>query len=197
LFSQKNSKRENRYKNFKIRSQILQGKLPQGLSFREIETALKATKQPNVCECFGFLSRKHTRNGVVINRGLVSCQLVTQAFANYIVDSLQDSATYPLDAFKYHAVGTGTTAESNAQTALITEIETREAGTQVEGASANIYKSVATITFTGSHAVSEHGIFSASTGGTLLDRSLMSPADNVIADDQIEYTYQLTVYAET
>ena len=73
----------------------------------------------------------------------------------------------------------------------------RATGTQLEGATTNIYKTVATITFTGTHAVSEHGLFSAATAGTMMDRSVFSPADNVVNLDEIEYTYQLTVVAET
>ena len=104
-----------------------------------------------------------------------------------------------MEAFSWHAVGTDDTAESNAQTALGTEIEARVDGTQIEGATANIYKSVATIAFTGTHAVAEHALLSddGTPAGTMMDRSVFSPVDNVINLDEIEYTYQLTVTAET
>jgi hypothetical protein len=69
-------------------------------------------------------------------------------------------------------MGTGAVAENVTDTALGTQVETRATGTQVEGASANIYRTVATITATASRAITEHGVFSASTGGTLLDRSV-------------------------
>lgn len=181
----------------KIRSQIENGLLPAGVGLRNILEALRETKAPNTFEMFGFLSRKHSRDGVIISDGLVSCQLVTTAFANYLVDSLQNSTTSPMDVFRYHAVGTGGTSESNTQTALVTEIESRENGTLEEGATSNIFKSVATITFTGTHSVSEHGLFSAASLGTMLDRALLTPVDEVQALDEIEYTYQLTVTAET
>lgn len=182
----------------KIRRQIEHGILPDGVELPQILGALKETKKPNTFEMFGFLSRKHTRSGQVIADGLVSCRLVTVAFANYLVDSLQNSTTTPMDLFKYHAVGTGTAAESNTDTTLGTEIESREVGTQIEGTSPNIYKSVATITFSGTHSVAEHGLFSATpTGGTMMDRSVFSPADDVQNLDEIEYTYQLTVVAQT
>jgi len=181
----------------KTRKLIEQGILPIGKSLEEILFDLRITKAPNVLEMFGFLSRVHRRNGIIVAEGLVSCQKVTQAFTQYLVDSLQNSTTSPMDVFKYHAVGTGTTAEANSQTTLVTEVESRVSGTQVEGASANIFKTVATVTFTGTHAISEHGIFSASANGTMMDRSVLSPVDNVISSDEIEYTYQLTVNAET
>lgn len=171
--------------------------MPVGLSLEQILKDLSLTCRKNTFEMFGFLSRKHTRAGKVINEGLVSCRLVTTAFAAYLVDSLQDSTTTTMDAMSWHAVGTDDTAESNAQTALGTEIESRVDGTQIEGATANIYKSVATVTFSGTHAVAEHGLFSANAAGTMTDRSVFSPVDNVINLDEIEYTYQLTVTAET
>jgi hypothetical protein len=128
----------------------------------------------------------------------VSVRLVTTAFAAYIVDSLQDSTTYPLDIFHYHASGTGTTAEANTQTALVTEVETRANGTSIEGASANIFKSVGTQTYTATRTIAEHGLFSQSAvGGTMLDRSLLGTTIPVVNTDQIEWTYELTVNAET
>ncbi len=181
----------------KTRELIEQGILPEGLSLTKILAELKETKAPNILEAFGFLSLKHYRKGELLkDYGLVSCQLVTVAFTNYLVDALQDSTTYPMDVFKYHGSGTGTTAEANTQTALVTEVESRETGTQVEGATANIYKSVATETYTATRSITEHGLFSAVTSGTMLDRSVFT-AVPVVATDTIEFTYQLTVNAET
>ena len=144
----------------------------------------------------GFLSAVVTRKGIAEDLGLLSCQKVTTAFAAYLVDSMQDSTTYPMAVFKYHGSGTGTTAEANSQTALVTEVETRATGTTIEGASANIYKSVATQAYTDTRAIAEHGLFSASSAGTMLDRSLLGTVVNVENTDEIEWTYQLTVSAE-
>ena len=181
----------------KVREAVVSGVVPPGLTLEEIIACLRESKGHNIFEMFGFLSRTHKRNGVVIADGIVSCMLVTQGFAQYLIDSLQDSTTYPMDAFKYHALGTGTTAEANTQSTLVTEVESRVVGTQIEGATAFIYKTVATFVFTGSHAISEHGIFSASSGGIMMDRSILSPVDNVLNTDEIEYTYQLTAAAES
>ena len=183
--------------NEDIRKCIDEGTLPAGVSLDEIRTALKETAKPNSFEVFGFLSAKHTRKGSVISDELVSCQKVTTAFAAYLVDSLQNSTTHPMDVFKYHASGTGTAAEDNTDTTLGTEVETRDIGTQIEGASINIFKTVATHTYAGSFTIGEHGLFSASSGGTMLDRSKLTAAIPVIATDQIEWTYELTVNAET
>ena len=176
---------------------IEKGTLPDGKTFDQICNDLSVTKKPNTFEAFGFLSAKLKRNGSVHDFGLVSCQLVTTAFAQYLVDAMQDSTTYPMDVFKFHGSGTGVTAEANTQTALVTEVGTRDEGTTIEGASANIYKSVGTQTYGDTFAIKEHGLFSASSDGTMLDRSLIATAINVENADEIEWTYQLTVNAES
>lgn len=144
----------------------------------------------------GKLYATHIRSdGTTEELGLVSTKKVTTAFANYLVDGLQANTT-DVALFKYHDSGTGTTAESNAQTGLITPTGiARVTGTQTEGSSANIYKSVATIAYNNTFAVTEHGLFSASTSGTLMDRSLFT-AINVVNGDSIQFTYELTVNAE-
>jgi hypothetical protein len=91
----------------------------------------------------------------------------------------------------YHASGTGTNAEAAGDTALQTEVASRQAGTQSEPA-ANQYRTVATITYAASFAITEHGLFSASSNGTVLDRSVFA-AINVVNGDGIQFTYTLTV----
>lgn len=138
------------------------------------------------------LFAKHIKaNGEVIDLGLIAVKKVTQAFIEYIVDSLQNSTTSPMDVFKYHDSGEGTTGESNADTALETPTGiARVSGTQIEGAAADIFKTVATITYDDAYAITEHGVFSDTSGGTLMDRSVFS-AINVANTDQIEFTYQI------
>ena len=67
----------------------------------------------------------------------------------------------------------------------------RVAGTQDNGTSKH-YKSVATIPFTSTLAITEHGLFSASTSGTLWDHSVFA-AINVVSGDSIQFTYDLTI----
>ncbi len=131
-------------------------------------------------------------DGTTENLGLISTRVVTTAGVNAIVDAFQGSFT--ISNFKYHGMGTGTASESSSDTTLGTEVESRATGTQTEGGSANIYRSVATITATTSRAVTEHGLFSASSSGTLLDRSVFSPV-NLSNGDSIQFTYDLTLPA--
>lgn len=149
----------------------------------------RSTRDKDSISIKGLLIAKHIRDGVVLDKRR-STERVTISGVCYIVDSFQNSTSYPLDAFKYHACGTSSTAEGNNDTALGAQVETRVIGSQGEAQAAYVYKTVATITMTGSHAIAEHGLFSASSGGTLLDRSVFS-AINVESGDSIQFTYQM------
>lgn len=132
---------------------------------------------------------KRNNDGTIIDYGLISTKLVTDAGVAYLVDALQNLVEP--ENLKFHASGTGTTAESVAQTALVTEVATRATGTTTEAA-ANIYRSVGTVSYSGTFAITEHGLFSAASVGTLFDRSVFA-AINVVSGDSIEFTYDLTV----
>ena len=141
----------------------------------------------------GVLSARVFRaNGDVEVLGVLSKKLITNAFAQYVVDSFQDSTTYPIDVFKYHDSGTGVVAENAADTGLGTPCgEARDAGSQGEGA-ANVYKTIATHTYNGAFAITEHGVFSVAVAGVLMDRSVFAPI-NVLVNDEVEFTYEVTV----
>lgn len=128
-------------------------------------------------------------DGSRVDLGLISTRVVTTAGVNFLVDAFQGT-TEP-ENFKYHGMGTGNTAEAAGDTALVTEVETRATGTQIEGASANIYRSVGTITATAPRAIVEHGLFSASSSGTMWDRSVFSVI-NLASADAITFTYDCT-----
>lgn len=143
----------------------------------------------------GSLSAVLTRrDGTTVNYGCVGRRVVTTVYVNLLVDELQSSQAAH-STFLYHDSGTGTTAEAAGDSALVTKVETgRATGTQTEGASANIYRSVGTISYTATRAVTEHGLFSASSAGSLMDRTVFS-AINVVNGDSIQFTYELTATA--
>jgi hypothetical protein len=132
--------------------------------------------------------------------GIVCRKVVTDAGVNFIVDAFQN--TTELENLKYHGIGTGSTAEAAGDTALVTELtteynpnSTRATGTTTEGATANIYRTVATNTLDAAPgaALREHGVFSqaATGGGTLLDRSVYA-AITLASGDGLQSTYELT-----
>lgn len=190
-----------RIKSWLLGRKLRKGIIPRGrggnkMSAQEAQAILAGTHTGVFPEMISTLSAKLIHaNGSVVDYGLVSVKKVTTAFRDYLVDSLQNSTTHPMDVFKYHAAGTDNTAEANTQTALITEVESRVAGTQIEGATANIFKTVATIDFTATRSIYEHGVLSASTAGTLMDRSVHAII-SVVNTDSIQYTYELTTNAE-
>jgi len=131
-------------------------------------------------------------NGTIEDKGIISAHKVTDAFVAELVDALQAGGVAAFDDYKYHDSGMGINAEAAGDTALQTPCgEARDTGSQTEGATANIYKSVATHTYAGAFAITEHGLFNAAANGTLMDRSVFS-AINVASGDKIEFTYQLT-----
>lgn len=139
--------------------------------------------------------------GSVEDHGVVSRKVITTAGVNYLVDAWQNSVE--LENLKFHGLGTGTGAEASGDTALGTELttqyqtdNTRPTGTLTEGASANIFRTVGTITVDASVSGQEHGIFSqaATGGGTLWDRSLTG-TQTLSSGDSLQATYDMTASA--
>lgn len=139
--------------------------------------------------------------GDVTEYGTLSTRVVTDAGVAFLVDALQ--GTVEPELLRYHGFGTGTTAEAANQTALVTEEttqyatdNTRPTGTQTEGATANIFRTVGTYSpdSGGTRAITEHGIFSqaAVAGGTMLDRSVFSAVNLVASADSLQVTYEIT-----
>lgn len=187
-----------KFKSWKLARQLRKGKVPRGrvVSVEEAQDAMNDSFRGNFPEIVGYLSARVFRaDGSIEEKGLLSILKITVAFRDYIVDSLQNSTTDPMDDMKWHGSGTTNTAESNGDTTLAVEVESRVSGTQIEGASADIYKTVATIPYTATRAIVEHGVFSASTAGTLMDRSVFTVI-NVNNGDSIEFTYEATFNAE-
>lgn len=144
------------------------------------------------------LKAKRFRHGLKFNPklddlGIISRRVVTTAGVNYMRDDFAAAAgAADITNFKYHASGTGTVAEAIGDTALGTEVEaTRSTGTQVAYATKQ-YQSVAAIAYTTNRAITEHGLFSAATTGTLWDRSVFT-AINVVNLDSIQFTYTLSI----
>ncbi len=141
----------------------------------------------------GELNAAIIRGGKRIDLGCVSRRVVTNAGVTYLRDDFNDGAS-DINTFNYHDSGTGTNAEAVGDTALQTPAgPARVAGTKSVPAS-NQFRTVATINYTGAAAITEHGLFSASSAGTLWDRSVFS-AINVANGDGIQFTYTLTITA--
>ena len=186
-----------RRRNKKLAKKLRRGEVPHGRTDPQLAIeALQNSLRGVMAECYGILSARVFRKDAGIeDLGLISVQKITTAFRYYLVDNLQAEVAAFGD-FKYHAVGTDNTAEANTDTALNAEVETRATGSQTEGATANIYKSVGTVSITDTRAIVEHGLLNGAASGILMDRSVFS-AINVGNGDSIEFTYQATFNAES
>lgn len=120
--------------------------------------------------------------------GLISTKLVTTAGVAWLATLLAGTAT---GNAKYHASGTGTTAENVSDVALVTDSGVARA-TGSQASSTNTYTTVGTQTYASTLAITEHGLFTAATSVTLIDRSVFS-AINVVSGDSIQFTYVLTL----
>lgn len=148
---------------------------------------------------YGALYAVVTRGtGEIVNYGLISLRVVTDTGVAYIVDAFQNSVE--LENMKFHGYGTGGSAEAVGNTGLTTELttqyvsdNTRPTGSTTEGATANIFRSVGTLDPDADVAITEHGLFSASSAGVLIDRSLFSAINlSGAGGDTLQTTYDLT-----
>jgi hypothetical protein len=136
------------------------------------------------------------RHGCEIDRFELGSGVVTDAGVAYMVDDFDNaSGGADISLFNYHDSGTGTVAAAVGDTDLGTAAgpTTRATGTRSQPA-ANQYRTVGTITYTGTLAITEWGLFTDATRGsdTMWDRRVFT-AINVVNNDSIEFTYTLTV----
>jgi len=124
--------------------------------------------------------------------GLVA-GIVTTAGVNYMATDFASGGVTPtISGFKFHASGTGATAAAVGDTAMQTDSGVARVSGTPSNPAANQYRSVATMAYISTLAITEWGLFSASTSGTLWDRRVFS-AINVVNGDSIQFTYTLTV----
>ena len=117
--------------------------------------------------------------------------LVTNAGVAYEAAAFAGGAA--VSNFNFHDSGTGTNAAAVTDTTLQTPTGiARVSGVQTTPGSTNIYQTVATITYNATFAITEWGLFSAASGGTLWDHRVFS-ALNVVNTNAIQFTYQLTI----
>jgi hypothetical protein len=112
----------------------------------------------------------YTKDGKVKEKRKVDNLIVT-AGKNYIASFLATDPITSATFMKYTAVGTGTNAPALTDTALQSE-HVRTAGALTS--STNTWTNTTTNTVTSTVAITEAGLFSASTGGTMFSRVTFS-----------------------
>lgn len=141
-------------------------------------------------------------NGTIEDLGIVCRRKVTQAFVADLVSNMV-TETAAFGDYKYHRAGIDTTAEANDDVYAdfnFTGCPSAATGDQNTGGSGATvtYISVGTISFTSTLAITSHGIANGSdfSTATIMDRSVFS-AINVVNGDSIQFTYTLTINAES
>ena len=128
----------------------------------------------------GNVKEERTEKNLVVTTGL-----------NYIASRMKDASA---TAMTHMALGSGTTTAAAGQTDLVTLLGSREAldSTTVTANAVAYVSSFEAGDATG--AVTEAGIFNASTSGTMLCRVVFSVV-NKAADDTMTVTWTITVSA--
>jgi len=110
---------------------------------------------------------------------------------DFVADAIGNSSARP-GVMGWIAVGTGSTAAASTQTALVTELK-RNAATYAHTAGTKVF------TFTASFlagdatgAITEAGVFNASSSGTMFDR-VVFPVVNKGSDDSLTAVFTFTM----
>lgn len=164
-----------------------------------IPTVARIARRFGLCVIYSELrGRVLHADGTITDYGLLGRNLITTAGVAFLADDFGAGGS-EVSNFKYHGYGTGTTAESAAHTALVTELtteyvtnSTRPTGSQAD--STNTYTTVGTLSpdSGGTLAITEHGIFSADAAGTMWDRTVFSAVNLVASSDSLQTTYVAT-----
>ena len=173
--------------------------------WREIQLTLFVLALPVLRHLIPGLHVVHTTltakilhgDGTITDFGIIGRHLITTAGKNYLAGCMNN--TNEPEILKYHGFGTGTTAAAVGDTTLQTELTTQYAAdntrpTATQSVSTNVYTTVGLLSpdTGGTIAVTEFGLFSASSSGTLYDRQTFSAYNLVAGSDSLQTTHTLT-----
>ena len=132
----------------------------------------------------GNIKDKRDINNLVVNAGLT-----------YIVDRMKRDASGGKAVMTHMAVGSGTTSAGASQTDLVSILGSRESldSTTISGTNALVYVS-SFEAGDGTGAVTEAGIFNASSGGDMLCRTVFTTV-NKGSNDTMSITWTITLSA--
>jgi hypothetical protein len=114
--------------------------------------------------------------------------LVVTVGKNWVADRMKQASSAVMS---HMAVGTGTTAAAVGNTALVTELD-RNALSSTTVSTNTVQYSGTWAAGDGTGALTEAGIFNASSAGTMLARTVFSVV-NKGASDQVTITWTITV----
>ena len=145
------------------------------------DIVIKGYWKAELTDELGNLKDKKEGHNLVVTNG-------KEYLANFLASSVGAAAAWEM---KFVAVGSDNTAAALANTALGTELA-RHTGT-ASYTSGAIYEVIATFAAgVGTGAIVEYGLFSSSTGGTMLSRDI-EDVINKGASDTLTVTAQVTI----
>ena len=127
----------------------------------------------------GKTKEERTINNLVVTTGL-----------GYIASRMKDATA---TAMGYTAIGTGTTAAAAGDTGLVTELD-RNAVTSTTATGSAIAYVASWGAGDGTGAITEAGIFNASSAGTMLARTVFSVVNKDV-NDTLSITWTITLSA--
>lgn len=133
----------------------------------------------------------HLRDGLVMSHQ-VQRNLIVLTGIQWMTGALSGDTASP-ETMKYIAIGIGTDAAASGDTTLGTERGTRGTGTQSRvntTVTNDTYQAVATVSITDTWAITEAGLFSADTNGTLFARQTFA-AINGVNGDTLQVTWKI------
>nr|DAE40588.1 MAG TPA: tail collar fiber protein [Caudoviricetes sp.] len=116
--------------------------------------------------------------------------LITDAGIDFLANSFGNATR--LSQMAYIAVGTGTAAAANSDTALGTELLRKSAGVTHTAGTTKVTVEATFSAGEATGALTEAGILNASTGGILFDR-IVFPVINKGASDTVTFTFEITL----
>lgn len=138
-----------------------------------------------------YLRDETDPNNIIVKENNWGPNLVVTVGKNHIADQMSDQGEA---AMSHMAVGTGTTPAAAGDTALQTELDRNALTSITQGTGGDANK----VTYVGdwapgdgTGAITEAGIFNASSGGTMLCRRVFS-VKNKDAADSLTITWELT-----
>jgi hypothetical protein len=120
---------------------------------------------------------------------LLGATVFTNAGKAIVTNRVKGGGTEPA----FGAIGTGAGTAAVGDTTLFTEVETRVSGTSSQvttSQTSDTYQSVATLSITATRAITNAGLFDASSSGNLLIKGDFSTI-NLVNGDSLQITGQL------
>lgn len=128
--------------------------------------------------------------GILHELGVMLATVLTTLGAGWAVDRITDDVAL---GTTYIGWGTGAGTSAVGDTTLFTEAGEGRVSAVISQPSANIIQWVGTITSSGAKTITNAGVFTAPTAGTLIVKSDFTGRQLLSAGESITFTVQLTL----